>query len=83
MYIISQTLYRRQGDVKNMIKYYLITAEKEPSSVNIQTSLQRFLSEADYDELQRAIISKNTGESHDTTLRRTSAMDFYTKKRIR
>ena len=51
-------LYRRQGDVKNMIKYYLITAEKEPSSVNIQTSLQRFLSEADYDELQRQLYQK-------------------------
>ena len=51
-------LYRRQGDVKNMIKYYLITAEKESSSVNIQTSLQRFLSEADYDELQRQLYQK-------------------------
>jgi tetratricopeptide (TPR) repeat protein len=51
-------LYRRQGDVKNMIKYYLITAEKEPSSINIQTSLQRFLSVADYDELQKQLYQK-------------------------
>lgn len=51
-------LYRRQGDVKNMIKYYLITAEKEPNSINIQTSLQRFLSESDYDELQKQLYQK-------------------------
>lgn len=51
-------LYRRQGDVKNMIKYYLITAEKEPSSVNIQTSLGRFLSEDDYAELQKQLYQK-------------------------
>ncbi|MBP6446155.1 MAG: tetratricopeptide repeat protein [Saprospiraceae bacterium] len=51
-------LYRRQGDVKNMIKYYLITAEKEPSSNNIQTSLQRFLSVADYEELQKQLYQK-------------------------
>lgn len=51
-------LFRRQGDVKNMIKYYLITAEKEPSSLNVQTSLQRFLSEADYPELQRQLYLK-------------------------
>ena len=51
-------LYRRQGDVKNMIKYYLITVEKEPSSANIQTSLQRFLSEEDYPELQKQLYQK-------------------------
>lgn len=51
-------LYRRQGDVKNMIKYYLITVEKEPSSANIQTSLQRFLSEDDYPELQKQLYQK-------------------------
>jgi len=51
-------LYRRQGDVKNMIKYYLITVEKEPSSANIQTSLQRFLSEEDYSELQKQLYQK-------------------------
>lgn len=51
-------LYRRQGDVKNMIKYYLITAEREPSSINVQTSLQRFLSEDDYAELQRQLYQK-------------------------
>lgn len=51
-------LYRRQGDVKNMIKYYLITAEREPSSINVQTSLQRFLAEDDYAELQRQLYQK-------------------------
>jgi tetratricopeptide (TPR) repeat protein len=51
-------LYRRQGDVKNMIKYYLITVEKEPSSANIQTSFQRFLSEDDYPELQKQLYQK-------------------------
>ncbi|MBC7885188.1 MAG: tetratricopeptide repeat protein [Saprospiraceae bacterium] len=51
-------LYRRQGDVKNMIKYYLLTAEKEQNSINIQTSLQRFLTEEDYDELQKQLYLK-------------------------
>ncbi|MBL0100169.1 MAG: tetratricopeptide repeat protein [Saprospiraceae bacterium] len=51
-------LYRRQGDIRNMIKYYLFTAEKEPSSLNIQTSLQRFLTEADYPELQKQLYQK-------------------------
>jgi len=41
-----------------MIKYYLITVEKEPSSANIQTSLQRFLSEEDYPELQKQLYQK-------------------------
>ncbi|KXK36626.1 MAG: tetratricopeptide repeat protein [Saprospiraceae bacterium] len=51
-------LYRRKGDVKNMIKYYLISAEKENSSSNIQTSLQRFLGEDDYTELQKQLYQK-------------------------
>jgi tetratricopeptide (TPR) repeat protein len=51
-------LYRRQGDVKNMIKYYLITVEKEKTSFNVQTSLQRFLSEDDYGELQKQLYQK-------------------------
>ena len=51
-------LYRRQGDVKSMIKYYLMTAEKEQNSRNIQTSLQRYLSEDDYPELQKQLYQK-------------------------
>jgi len=51
-------LYRRQGDVKNMIKYYLITAEKEGSTANVQTSLQRFLGQDDYTELQKQLYQK-------------------------
>ncbi|MCE2788297.1 MAG: tetratricopeptide repeat protein [Saprospiraceae bacterium] len=51
-------LYRRQGDIKNMIKYYLITAERENNPTNVQTSLQRFLGEADYLELQKQLYLK-------------------------
>lgn len=51
-------LYRRQGDVKNMIKYYLMTAEKEGSTANVQTSLQRFLGQDDYTELQKQLYQK-------------------------
>ncbi|HMR86930.1 MAG TPA: tetratricopeptide repeat protein [Saprospiraceae bacterium] len=51
-------LYRRSGDTKNMIKYYLITVEKEQNSLNVQTSLQRFLAEGDYVELQRQLYEK-------------------------
>lgn len=51
-------LYRRKGDTKNMIKYYLNTAEKDKNTFNIQTSLQRFLSEDDYLELQKQLYKK-------------------------
>ncbi len=51
-------LYRRKGDVKNMIKYYLITAEREKNSNNTQTSLQRFLNEDDFPELQKQLYKK-------------------------
>jgi tetratricopeptide (TPR) repeat protein len=51
-------LYRRQGDVKNMIKYYLMTAEKEGTTANVQTSLQRFLGQDDYTELQKQLYQK-------------------------
>lgn len=60
-------LYRRQGDTKNMIKYYLLSAEKEPNSINIQTSLQRYLGESDYTELQKQLyqkIQENTDKPH-------------------
>ncbi len=51
-------LYRRQGDTKNMIKYYLIAAENENSTFNVQSSLQRFLADNDYAELQRQLYQK-------------------------
>lgn len=51
-------LYRRQGDIKNMIKYYLISAEKESTSFSVQSSLQRFLPENDYGELQKQLYQK-------------------------
>lgn len=51
-------LYRRVGDVKNMIKYYLVAAERDANTVNIQTSLQRFLADEDYPELQTQLYKK-------------------------
>lgn len=51
-------LYRRKGDIKNMIKYYLIVAEKDKNSFNTQTSLQRFLGEDDHIELQKQLYKK-------------------------
>lgn len=48
-------LYRRKGDASNMIKYYLISAESQPQTSNIQTSLQRFLTDDDYPELQKQL----------------------------
>ncbi|HMT51916.1 MAG: tetratricopeptide repeat protein [Saprospiraceae bacterium] len=51
-------LYRRQGDTKNMIRCYLISVEKEANSFNTQTSLQRFLTEDDYTELQKQLYQK-------------------------
>lgn len=51
-------LYRRQGDVPNMVKYYLVSAEAESNSFNIQTSLQRYLSDSNYVELQKQLYKK-------------------------
>lgn len=51
-------LYRRVGDEKNMIRYYLLAAEKDANTSNIQTSLQRFLGEDDYEELQSQLYKK-------------------------
>jgi tetratricopeptide (TPR) repeat protein len=52
------SLYQRQGDYANMIKYYLVTAEKEKNSYNTQTSLSRYLPEDQYLELQKQLYSK-------------------------
>lgn len=51
-------LYRRMGDSKNMIKYFLITAEKEQNIENIKSTFQRFLSDDDIVELQRQLYQK-------------------------
>ena len=51
-------LYRRTGDVKNMIRYYLVAAERDANTINIQTSLQRFLADEDYQELQAQLYKK-------------------------
>jgi tetratricopeptide (TPR) repeat protein len=51
-------LYRRQGEFPQMIKYYLITAEKEKTSFNTQTSLSRFLPEEQFAELQKQLYTK-------------------------
>jgi len=46
-------LYRRDGDKKNMIKYNLLTLEKEGNNIQqTQTNFQRFFQEEDYKELQ-------------------------------
>ncbi len=59
MYVYDlANLYKRQGDAKNMIKYYLIAAERENSTFNVQSSLQRYLDKNDYAELQRQLYQK-------------------------
>jgi len=46
-------LYRRNGDVPNMIRYNLLSLSKENTQpLQIQTNLQRYLQEDDYKELQ-------------------------------
>lgn len=52
------SLYQRQGDYANMVKYYLVTAEKEKNSYNTQTSLSRYLPEDQYIELQKQLYAK-------------------------
>jgi tetratricopeptide (TPR) repeat protein len=51
-------LYRRTGDVKSMIRYYLVASERDANTINIQTSLQRFLADEDYQELQAQLYKK-------------------------
>ncbi|MEZ4910516.1 MAG: tetratricopeptide repeat protein [Saprospiraceae bacterium] len=48
-------LYRRVGDTKNMIKYYLMQVQKDQNSMNVQMSLQRYLQDSDYPELQKQL----------------------------
>jgi tetratricopeptide (TPR) repeat protein len=51
-------LYRRQGDIPNMIKHYLIQADTERNTYHIQTSLSQFLPENQYEELQKQLYAK-------------------------
>lgn len=49
-------LYRRSGDIPHMIKYYLKEAGKGQDRVqNIQTSIQRYIEEDQYVELQKQL----------------------------
>jgi tetratricopeptide (TPR) repeat protein len=59
------SLYQKKGDYAHMIKYYIITAEKEKTSYNTQTSLSRFLPEDQYEELQKQLYAK-IQEGNDT-----------------
>jgi len=59
LYVYSiADLFRRKGDTPNMIKYYLRAADKNNAASNVQISLQRFLSDNDYPELQKQLYAK-------------------------
>ncbi len=59
LYVYSVAdLYRRKGDTPNMINYYLRAADKNNAASNVQISLQRYLTEDDYPELQRQLYLK-------------------------
>lgn len=59
-------LYRRTGDVPNMISYYLRYLNKDVRNMNtVQTNLQRYLQPENYTELQTQLydlIQKNPDE---------------------
>jgi len=52
-------LYRRKGNMPNMITYYLNSLDANPNRMNtIQTLFQRYLPEEDYPELQRQLYTR-------------------------
>lgn len=61
-------LYRRKGDIPNMIKYYLYSLHSNPQRLqNVQSLFQSSLSDDDMDELQSqlyALIQKYPDSDH-------------------
>ncbi len=57
-------LYRRKGDTKQMIKYYLLTAGKNAGMINnLKTNFQRYLTTPEqYDELKLQLFEKSQNE---------------------
>ena len=52
-------LYRRKGDVPNMIKNYLRSLEESPNRLNsLKTQFQRFLNPEDYTEVQTQLYER-------------------------
>jgi len=52
-------LYRRKGDMPNMIVHYLNSLDANPNRMNtIQTLFQRYLPEEDYPELQKQLYTR-------------------------
>jgi tetratricopeptide (TPR) repeat protein len=60
-------LYRRKGDVPNMIKYNLKFLNKDVNNITrVQTDLQRFLQQEDFTELQSQLyelVQKNPSDA--------------------
>jgi len=61
-------LYRRAGESENMIRQYLNALNANPDRISsLQTIFQRYLSEAEYDELQKQLygrIQEEPGATH-------------------
>jgi tetratricopeptide (TPR) repeat protein len=56
-YLIAD-MYRRKGDIKKMIEYYLQSLDADPQrSITIQSMLQRSFQPKDYEELQRQLYT--------------------------
>lgn len=52
-------LYRRKGEAKKMIKYYLASLNANPARIgNLKTLFQRYLQKEDYKELQAQLYQK-------------------------
>ena len=52
-------LYRRQGNAKKMIEYYLNSVEANPSRMaSVKTLFQRYLAEEDFQELQTQLYER-------------------------
>ena len=52
-------LYRRKGDTSKMIEYYLNSLDANPGRLeNLQTTFQRYLTEDDFQELQKQLYER-------------------------
>ena len=72
-------LYRRDGDNKNMIKYYLLVAEKDQNILNVQMQLQRYLQDDDYPEHRSSYTNWCSLIKMSLTME-NFAMDIHAKK---
>ncbi len=74
-------LYRRKSAYPEMIKYYLIALEENPTSLfTIKSNLTRFLPEAQYDELKEQLYDRLQSEDAPVSFQELLAWVFIQEK---